>query len=109
GVLDQVRLVGLEARGYHGVFDLEKSEGQTFRADVVLHVDTRPAARSDDLADALDYSVLAEQVVAVLTGTPADLIETVAERIAAVPLANHAVHAVDVAAHKPPAPLRLAF
>ncbi len=107
--LDQVRLVGLEARGYHGVFDLEKSEGQTFRADVVLHVDNRAAAISDDLADALDYSVLAEQVVSVLTGAPADLIETVAERIAAVALANPAVQAVDVAVHKPHAPILLAF
>jgi len=107
--LDQVRLVGLEARGYHGVFDLEKKDGQTFQADVVLHVDNRAAARSDDLADALDYSVLAEQVVSVLTGAPADLIETVAERIAAVALASPAVFAVDVAVHKPHAPILLAF
>lgn len=108
-VLDQIRLVGLEARGYHGVFDLEKSEGQTFRADVVLHVDNRAPARSDDLADAIDYSVLAEKVVAVLTGSPADLIETVAERIAAVVLATEGVHAVDVEVHKPHAPILLAF
>ena len=108
-VLDQIHLVGLEARGYHGVFDLEKNEGQTFRADVTVHVDNRPAARSDDVADAVDYSVLAEQVIGVLTGSPADLVETVAERIAAVALSWPAVHTVDVAVHKPHAPMLLAF
>ena len=107
--LDQIQIVGLEARGYHGVYDLEKSEGQTFRADVTVHVDNRPAARSDDVAHAVDYSVLAEQIVNVLTGAPADLIETVAERIAAVGLAWPAVRAVDVAVHKPHAPMLLAF
>lgn len=108
-VLDQIQLRGLEARGYHGVYEHERDEGQIFRADVTVHLDNRPAARSDDVADAVDYSVLAEQVVAVLAGEPADLVETVAERIAAVALAWPAVHAVDVAVHKPHAPMLLAF
>lgn len=108
-VLDQIRLVGLEARGYHGVHEHEKREGQTFRADVTVHLDNRAAARSDDVADALDYSVLAEQVMSVVTGNPADLVETVAERIAAVVLTWPAVHTVDVAVHKPHAPMLLAF
>lgn len=108
-VLDQIQLRGLEARGYHGVYDHERDEGQTFRADVTVHLDNRAAARSDDVADAVDYSVLAEQVVAVLTGPPANLVETVAERIAAVALDWPAVHTVDVAVHKPHAPMLLAF
>src|SRR5690606_11533079 len=108
-VLDQIRLVGLEARGYHGVHEHEKQEGQTFRADVTVHLDNRAAARSDDVADALDYSVLAERVMSVVTGNPADLVETVAERIAAVVLTWPAVHTVDVAVHKPHAPMLLAF
>ncbi|OIQ84225.1 putative dihydroneopterin aldolase [mine drainage metagenome] len=99
--LDQVRLVGISAIGHHGVFEHERREGQTFRADVVAHLDTRRAAATDDLAHTLHYGVLAEQIAGVLSGEPVDLIETVAERIAATVLAHTQVVAVDVAVHKP--------
>jgi len=80
-----------------------------FRADVVVHLDTRRAAASDDLTRTVDYGVLAEKVAGVLSGDPADLIETVAERIAATALADPAVTAVDVAVHKPQAPVTVPF
>lgn len=107
--LDQVRLIGVTATGYHGVFEHERREGQTFRADVVAHLDTRRAAATDDLTHTVNYGVLAEQVAGVLAGDPADLIETVAERIAATVLAHGAVVAVDVAVHKPQAPITVPF
>ena len=107
--LDQIRLTGITAMGYHGVFEHERREGQTFVADVVVHLDTRRAAARDDLAHTLNYGVLAEQVAAVLSGEPVDLIETVAERIAATVLASGIVHAVDVAVHKPNAPIQVPF
>jgi len=107
--LDQVRLVGVSATGYHGVFEHERREGQTFVVDVVVYLDTRRAAARDDLAHTLDYGALAQQVVAVIEGPPADLIETVAERIAATVLADGAVSAVDVAVHKPQAPITVPF
>ncbi|RMI03482.1 dihydroneopterin aldolase, partial [Cellulomonas triticagri] len=107
--LDRVRLTGISATGYHGVFEHERREGQTFVADVVVHLDTRRAAATDDLAHTLHYGVLAEQVVTVLGGEPADLIETVAERIAATVLAYPLVQAVDVVVHKPQAPITVPF
>lgn len=106
---DQIRLVGISAIGYHGVFDHERREGQTFSADVVVHLDTRRAAATDDLTLTVDYGVLAAQVAAVLAGEPADLVETVAERIAATALAHPAVAVVDVAVHKPQAPVTVPF
>lgn len=107
--LDRIRLVGLSATGYHGVFPQERRNGQLFRADVVVHVDTRPAARSDDLADTVNYAALAEGVVAVLAGEPVDLVETLAQRIADVALALPGVEAVDVVVHKPQAPIQVPF
>jgi dihydroneopterin aldolase/2-amino-4-hydroxy-6-hydroxymethyldihydropteridine diphosphokinase len=107
--LDQIRLSGITAFGYHGVFEHERREGQTFVADVVVHLDTRRAAARDDLAHTLNYGELAEQVAAVLAGEPVDLIETVAERIAATVLASGIVQAVDVAVHKPNAPIQVPF
>ncbi|GIG27746.1 2-amino-4-hydroxy-6-hydroxymethyldihydropteridine diphosphokinase [Cellulomonas marina] len=107
--LDQIRLTGVSATGHHGVFDHERRDGQTFVADVVVHLDTRPAARGDALAATVHYGELAQAVSDVLTGSPADLIETVAERIAAVALAHPAAVAVDVAVHKPSAPIPVPF
>ncbi len=107
--LDRITLVGLSATGYHGVFDHERRDGQTFVADVVVHLDTRRAAAGDDLAHTLDYGDLAARVVAVLAGEPVDLIETLAERIAATVLARPLARAVDVSVHKPQAPLGVPF
>jgi dihydroneopterin aldolase / 2-amino-4-hydroxy-6-hydroxymethyldihydropteridine diphosphokinase len=107
--LDQVALVGISATGHHGVFEHERREGQTFVADVVVHLDTRRAAATDDLTRTVHYGVLAEAVHAVLAGEPADLVETVAERIAATALADPLVVAVDVAVHKPSAPITVPF
>lgn len=106
--LDRIRLLGLRAFGHHGVLAHERAQGQTFVADVVLHLDTRAAAATDDLADTVSYATVAEDVVAVLGGEPVDLLETLAERIAAVVLA-HGVRAVDVTVHKPGAPLSVPF
>ncbi|ROS25894.1 2-amino-4-hydroxy-6-hydroxymethyldihydropteridine diphosphokinase [Cellulomonas sp. PhB150] len=107
--LDQIRLTGITATGYHGVFEHERREGQVFVADVIVHLDTRRAAARDDLAHTLNYGELALQVSAVLSGEPVDLIETVAERIAATVLAHAIVQAVDVAVHKPQAPIEVPF
>src|SRR5438445_8554476 len=74
--VDRVALRGLKARGHHGVFPKEREEGQTFIVDVVLGLDTRPAAADDDLAKTVHYGIVAEEVVAVVEGEPVDLVET---------------------------------
>lgn len=107
---DVVQLVGLRARGRHGVLAAETELGQVFVADVALHVDTRPAALSDDLADAVDYAALAHDVTAVLGGEPVALLESLAQRVAEAALARSPrVLAVDVAVHKPAAPVPVPF
>ena len=107
--LDQIRLVGITQYGYHGVLDFERVEGQPFIADVTVHLDTRRAAASDDLTLTLDYGVLASQVAEILSAAPVNLIETVAEQIAAVVLDYVGVGAVDVYLHKPKAPISVPF
>ena len=107
--LDQIQLLGLSVTGFHGVFEHERRDGQLFVADVVVHLDLRPAAAGDDLGSTVDYGALAEEVVAVLAGEPAALVETVAERVAAAALRHQRVVAVDVAIHKPHAPIAVAM
>lgn len=106
---DRIRLTGLRAFGRHGVLAHERAEGQEFLADVAFELDMRPAAGTDDLAATVSYADVAEDVVAVLAGEPVDLIETLAERVAAVVLARPAVSAVEVVVHKPHAPIAVPF
>lgn len=106
---DRIRVRGISATGFHGVFEHERRDGQTFVADVVLHVDTRPAAAQDRLDLTVDYGSVASEVAGVLSGEPVDLIETVAERVAAVVLEHEGVAAVDVVLHKPQAPIPVPF
>ncbi|HET7311042.1 MAG TPA: dihydroneopterin aldolase [Mycobacteriales bacterium] len=102
---DRIELVGLRARGFHGVLEHERRDGQDFVVDVSLEVDTAAAAASDDLRETVDYGVLAQSIAAVIAGDPVDLLETLAQRIADVCLSDPRVVAVDVAVHKPSAPV----
>ncbi|MEV0728710.1 MULTISPECIES: dihydroneopterin aldolase [Polymorphospora] len=102
---DRISLTGLRAHGRHGVFDFEREQGQDFVVDVVLDVDLRPAAGSDDVGDTVHYGELAERLVAVVTGEPVNLIETLADRLVAVCLSDVRVNSATVTVHKPQAPI----
>ena len=107
--LDQIHIRGIAARGFHGVLQSEREAGQDFSADVTLYLDTRAAARGDDLAETVNYALVAEDVHAILSGEPVNLVETVAERIADAVLTHAQVISVDVTVHKPQAPIPLPF
>jgi dihydroneopterin aldolase len=109
GPTDRITLTGLRARGFHGVFPHEREQGQTFLVDVVLTVDTGPAAASDELADTVDYGAIADAIVAQVEGEPRNLIESLADRIAQSCLEHAGVHRVEVTVHKPDAPITAHF
>ena len=106
---DRLTLTGLRAFAHHGVFEHEKVDGQEFVIDVSVWFDSRSAAADDALDKTINYGVLAELVVAEVENDPVDLIETVAERIAALVLAQPLARSVEVTLHKPAAPIAVPF
>jgi dihydroneopterin aldolase len=106
---DRIALRGLRVRGRHGVYEHERRDGQDFVVDITVWLDLAPAAASDDLTDTLNYGELAHRAAAIVGGPPADLIETVAGRIADDVLTDPRVRAVEVTLHKPQAPVPLEF
>lgn len=104
---DEIRLTGLTVRGHHGVFDFEKRDGQDFVIDAVLRGDLTAPARSDDLADTIDYGTLADDLAAIVAGEPYDLIEALAGALVDKCLERCADAQVTV--HKPQAPIAHAF
>lgn len=102
---DRIVLLGISARGFHGVLDVEKTDGQDFVVDVTLEVDLRRAGHSDLLEHTVNYALVAADIVALITGPSLDLIETLADQIAAACLRRPLVQAVEATVHKPQAPV----
>lgn len=107
--MDEITLTGLTVFGRHGVFDFEREQGQEFTVDVTLRLDLGPAAASDDVRDTVHYGELAEALAVIIEGEPVDLIETLAERLAVVCLADRRVRSTTVTVHKPHAPIERSF
>lgn len=106
---DELAIRGIECFGHHGVFDFERREGQTFVIDLVLGLDTTPAAATDDLRETVHYGILVDSVKAAVETDPVDLIETLAQRIANVCLLDDRVEWTRVTVHKPDAPIDATF
>lgn len=106
---DRITLSGLCVRGHHGVMPEERRDGQDFVVDAVLRLDTRTAAASDALSDTVDYGLLSSRLAAVVADETYDLLETLAERLAAVCLSHPLVFEVEVTVHKPSAPIPFVF
>jgi dihydroneopterin aldolase len=99
----------VRAFGYHGVYADEKRDGQEFVVDVRLRLPLHIAAATDDVRDTVHYGELAERIVEIVEGEPADLLETLAQRIADDVLVDPRVEEVTVTVHKPAAPITVPF
>lgn len=98
-----IALKGLGALANHGVYDFERDRNQRFSADIVMWVET--AGTADDIAATVSYADIADEAMAVLTGTAVDLIETLAETIASRVMGHEGVVGTEVTVHKPDAPI----
>ena len=110
----RVSLTGVRARGFHGVFDAERRDGQDFVVDAVLDVDGTAADAGgfggpDQLDATVDYGSLAQRLHDAVAGEPVNLIETLADRLAELCLADPRVRRVEITVHKPSAPIPVPF
>lgn len=93
--MDTIYLRDIELSATIGAYAWEQQIKQKLLLSLTLKLDTRPAAASDDLCDALDYGAVLQRVQA-LTATlspekPLQLLETFAARIAETILAEFAL------------------
>lgn len=100
--MDRLRIDGLTMTAIVGVRDWERLVRQTVVIDLELKIDTRPAAATDRLEDAVDYGAVCRRVTALVETSSAGLIERLAEEVAVCVLQGFArVDVVRVALHKP--------
>jgi dihydroneopterin aldolase len=98
---DRIFLRGLAVECIIGFIEWERRIKQTVVIDLELPVDCRRAARTDEVADTLDYKQVAKRVIAFVSDSQFKLVETLAERIAMLILGEFAIAWVRVGLNKP--------
>ncbi|MFO6424153.1 dihydroneopterin aldolase [Motilimonas sp. KMU-193] len=99
--MDRVFINSLEVLCTIGVYEWEKTIKQKLVFDLVLAFDNRPAAQDDNIVLALDYAVLSQRIVEFAQNHTFELIETMAERVATMILAEFNVPGLQLTLSKP--------
>ena len=98
---DQIHIRDLLVRGILGINDDERTNRQDIQLNITLDVDLRPAARSDDIADAVNYRTLTKQIIDHVESSACLLVERLADEVAQLCLADQRVTAAEVTIEKP--------
>lgn len=82
--MDIIFLRGLHIETLIGIYDWEREIKQTIILDAEMAADIRKAAVSDHIADTLDYKAVSKRIIQFVESSEFYLVETLAERLAAV-------------------------
>lgn len=99
--MDKVFIEALEVDAVIGIHDWERSIRQTLSLDIELGFDNRVPAASDQVADTLDYDAISQRITAFVQQSQFGLVETLAERCAALVLAEFNVRWLRLKLSKP--------
>ena len=82
------------------MYDWEWEKEQEFIIDIAVDVDLRKSARSDDIADTVDWASLYKIAKEVIDGPTMYLIERIAETIATRILENERIQSTTISVRK---------
>ena len=99
--MDKIFLHELKVDTIIGIWEWERRIRQTVVIDLEMSADIAKAAASDDVADTLNYKSVAKRIQEFVAESSFQLVETLAERIAAIIRDEFDVAWVKVAVHKP--------
>lgn len=99
--MDVVYIRGLRVATVIGVCPDERRRRQTVVLDLEMAAETRRAAATDGLGEALDYAAVSQRVRAFVAGTDCALIETLAEEVAALVMTEFSVPWLRLGLGKP--------
>lgn len=99
--MDTVFIKGLHIQTTIGFFEWEKEIKQTLVIDVAMAWDTAKAAKNDELAKTLDYADISTAIETFANKNPVDLLETLAERLAAFLMSQYNIPWLRLSIGKP--------
>ena len=82
--MDVVFIEDLRIETVIGIYDWERKIRQTVALDLEMAFDNRKPAASDKIADTLDYKAVSKRLIAFVEAAHFELVETLAERCAAI-------------------------
>lgn len=99
---DRISIQRIGIFAYHGVYEEEGRLGQRFYVSVDAYMDLAPAGRADDLEQSVSYAEIAQQVQEIAVGNRYQIIEALAEAIAAELMRNFPrIDEISVTVEKP--------
>ena len=99
--MDKVFIEGLEIEALIGIYDWERRIRQPLLFDIEMDFDNRIPAATDAIADTLDYKAVSKRVTEFVAQSDFGLVETLAERVAALILDEFGVQRVRQKLGKP--------
>lgn len=99
--MDRVFIENLTIETVIGIFDWERDIRQTVSLDLEMDFDIRQAAATDAIADTLDYKSVAKRLIRFVERSEFQLVETLAEKCAAIVLAEFPVEHLKLKLSKP--------
>ena len=99
--MDKVFIEALEVDALIGIYDWERRIRQTLVFDIEMAFDNRVPAASDAIEDTLNYKDVSQRVVEYVSQSGFGLVETLAERVAAIILDEFGVSQVRLKLSKP--------
>lgn len=99
--MDKVFIEQLEVITTIGVYDWEQQIKQKLVLDIEMAHDNRPAGKSDDVVDALDYAKVSEAVLNHIEQGRFLLVERVAEEVAELVMTTFNVPWIRIRLAKP--------
>jgi dihydroneopterin aldolase len=82
--MDVVFIEDLRIETVIGIYDWERKIRQTVALDLEMAFDNRKPAASDKIEDTLDYKAVSKRLIAFVEASHFELVETLAERCAAL-------------------------
>jgi len=102
-IMDLVFINQLVVETTIGAYEWEKTITQTLKLDIEMAWDNSAPAKNDDLTLALDYATVSQRLTTWFSEQKIELIETAAERVAAMLLQEFSISWLRLTIHKPDA------
>lgn len=99
--MDKIIIRDLNLRGIIGINPDERVNKQDILINLVMYADTRSAAASDDISDAVNYRTITKHIIRHVEASSDYLVEKLVSDIARIVLTEYDVERVIVRVEKP--------
>ena len=99
--MDKIFIKDLLLRGIIGINEDERVNKQDIVINITIFADTRKAAVTDDIADAVNYRTITKRIIEHVEGSADFLVEKLVNDIARIILTEFAAERVIVRVEKP--------